>query len=438
MQDTASEKSSNLVQPLPPSLKGIALPKAVAKLTLGAQVRRIGDQVGITFEGETVVMHEEDFTLAVRVAERLRAKMSRRVTPGTVIALVDQAQKAISEELFRPGAVRVLYYATMSKASAFYRCLMPMYALNMGGKAVAHASSARFGREALDYDVVVIQIDNSPSALEFALALQAQGKKVVYEIDDAFDCLEPWHPQYASYGQPARQEAIRAMMAQVDAVQVSTGWLADRYRSHAKRVEVVPNVVELASWPRADRLRRDGLFKVLWAGSPSHSGDLDLVVPVMERFLKKHADARLVLFGQEIRDVRLPAAQIEHIPWCEFEEYAFKLAEADADVALAPLADVPFNYGKSNLRILQYWATGYPVIASNVGPYSQALLRQNAGDGILCNVQDGWTSALEDLYAHPEKRSDMSDAGFESVKAYDVLPHAKKIEAFYSSLVERR
>lgn len=430
---TASAPQKNRVAPLAPSLKGLVLPEIIAKIVLGAQVRRIDDQVGLVFEGEpAVVMHEEDFQLAARISDRIRKKMSRRVTPGTVISLLGQAQKAVADELFRPGAVRVLYYSSMSKVSAFYRCLMPMYALNMGGKAVAHASSARFGREALDYDVIVLQIDNSPSALEFVLSLQAQGKKVVYEIDDAFDCLEPWHPQYASYGQPARQEAIRAMMAQADAVQVSTPWLADRYRTHAKKIEVIPNLIELASWPRADRLRKDGLFKALWAGSPSHSGDLDLLIPVMSKFLGAHKDARLVLFGQEIRDARLPSDQVEHVPWCEFEEYPFKLSEIDADAALAPLADVPFNHGKSNLRILQYWATGYPVVASKVGPYAEAPCV------VQCSDPEEWLASLETLYQDKGFGRAMADEGFEAVKEYDVLPHAKKIEAFYSSLVERR
>lgn len=435
MQDTASPESKLKVAPLPPGLKSLTLPEVVVKLILGASVRKVSDQIAVTFEGAATVMHEQDFDLASRLADRLRAKMGRRVTPGTVITMVTAAQKAVAEELFRPGAVRVLYYSTMSKASAFYRCLMPHYALNMGGKAVAHVSSARFGREALDYDVVVIQIDNSPSVLEFTIALQAQGKKVVYEIDDAFDCLEPWHPQYASYGQPARQEAIRAMMAQADAVQVSTGWLARRYAEYAKRIEIVPNMIELASWPRADRLRKDGLHKVLWAGSPSHSGDLEVVIPALGRFLRAHKDARLVLFGQTVRDERLPADQVEIIDFCEFEEYPFKLAAIDADVAIAPLADIPFNYGKSNLRVLQYWGSGYPVIASKVGPYDEAI--RHGETGLLCTDENSWVDALESTYRNASTGYYVR-AGFEAVKAFDVLPHAKQIEHFYSSLIERR
>jgi len=435
MTETAAVQTP--VAPLAPSLKSIALPEIAVKLALGSQVIRNGDQVAIQFEGEPIVMHQEDFDLASKVAKRLRTMFDRsRLTKGILIALVGLAQKAIAEELFRPGAVRVLYYATLSKASAFYRCLMPMYALNMGGRAVAHASSARFGREALDYDVVVVQIDNSPSALEFVLALQSQGKKVVYEIDDAFDCLEPWHPQYASYGQPARQEAIRAMMAQADAVQVSTRHLAARYVDCAKRIEVVPNMVELAAWPRAERLRRDGLWKVVWAGSPSHSGDLEIAIPALGKFACAHPDVRIVFFGQTVKDERLPAAQVETIDWCEFEEYAFHLAGVDADVSIAPLAQIEFNKGKSNLRVIQNWATGYPTVASAFGPYADTIT--DGVDGFLCDGEAGWVATLEMLYRNEPVCRRIADAGFEAAKAYDVLVNSKKIESFYASLTDRR
>src|SRR3990167_7697832 len=401
--------------PVAESLRPIALAEVVVKFLLGATYRQEGDQVFVTFENETVVMHQQDFDLVRQATMKLKTKVPRRVSPGTVIKLVGEAQSAISEEIFRPGAIRVLYYA-----------------LHMSGKAVSHASRARFGREALNYDVVVMQIENSPSALEFVLALQAQGKKVVYENDDPFDCLEPGPPQYASYGQPRRQEAIRAMMAQADAVQVSTPWLAARYSGVAKRVEVIPNIIELAAWPPADRLRRDGKWKVLWAGSPSHAGDLEVVIPALGAFAKAHPDVVIVFFGQTVKDDRIPASQVETIDFCEFEDYASRLAGIDADVAIAPLTDVPFNRGKSNLRILQYWATGYPVIASEVGPYTEI---ENGHNGLLCTTSDSWLANLEMTYRNDQVCKRLSAAGQESIKAYDVLRNSKRIEEFYSSLV---
>lgn len=426
-------QKEDIVGPLEAGLRPLLIPEIAVKLALGARVQRDPPEVTVSFEGDAVRIHDVDFEVASKVARRIGKKIPKSVTRSAVISAVIYAQQFLAEELFRPDATRVLFYTSMSKASAFYRCLMPQFALNQGKKCVAHASMGKFSRTAFEYDVVVFQIDNSPFTQGFAQTLKDMGKKVVYELDDAFDCLEPWHPQYASYGQPERQKSMIQMMGLADAVQVSTPWLAERYGKYAKRIEVIPNMIELASWPPADRLRKDGKFKVVWAGSPSHSGDLREVVPALSRFAKRHPDVTIVLFGQELRDTGIPEGQLENIPWCELEEYPFKLAAIDADVSIAPLADIPFNHGKSNLRILQMWATGYPVIASNVGQYAASITDRE--DGILCRTESEWGAALQALYEDKVARDILSTAGMESVKKFDVHPNLSKIESFYSSLV---
>jgi glycosyltransferase involved in cell wall biosynthesis len=424
------------IRPLEPALKPLLLPEIIAKIALGAKVGRQDGEGIVLFEGETVRLAIEDLALAKKVSERVRQKLSIRVSPGSAIMSVLLSQQFLSEELFRPGAVRVLFYSNISKASAFYRCLMPSYALGQGSKCMSHVTTGAFTRGALEYDVVVFQIDHSPGARQFARTLKDAGKKIVYELDDAFDCLEPWHPCYASFGTPERLASIREMMQLADAVQTSTQWLADRYRKDCNRIEVVPNMIELSSWQTAPKLRKDVGFKIVWAGSQSHSGDLREVVPALTEFTKSNPDSKVVFFGQEMRDTGIPQDQIENIPWCELEEYTFKLAEIDADVSIAPLADIPFNYGKSNLRILQMWATGYPVIASDVGPYGETIT--HGKDGLLCKTTEDWIGALEQLYAKRGIAKGLAAAGVESVKRWDVHPNIKKIEDFYASLVGER
>ncbi len=140
------------------------------------------------------------------------------------------------------------------------------------------------------------------------------------------------------------------------------------------------------------------------------------------------------MFGQSLENTEIPAGQLENLPWVDnFAEYPFKLAEVDADVAIAPLADIKFNLGKSNLRILQMWATGYPVIASAVGPYKDTIVHN--ADGILCLSDDDWLRALERLYKNRKELEEISACGTESVKEFDVHPNIHRIEDFYSSLV---
>ena len=420
------------VKPLEPALIPLLLPEVIAKIALGAKVVRTPPEVVILLEGDRLRLSEQDFELAARVADRIRGKIPSRPSIGGTLTALLLAQQFLAEEVFRPGAVRVLFYATLSKASAFYRCIMPHMALAQGSKCVSHVTGGKFTRAAFEYDVVVFQIDHSEGARQFARALKAAGKKIIYELDDAFDCLEPWHPSYATFGQPERQESIRQMMRLADAVQVSTPWLADHYRKDCARIEVVPNMIELSAWPTAPRLRNDGFWKIAWAGSASHAGDLREIVPAVSAFAKSKKDVKVVFFGQELRDAGIPSDQLENLPWCEFDDYAFKLADIDADVSLAPLADVPFNHGKSNLRILQMWATGYPVLASPVGPYAETI--HQGSDGFLCKTTDDWVSALDLLYRTRELAELTAAHGTERVKKWDVHPNIPKIEAFYSGL----
>lgn len=429
---TTAEKDS--VAPLAQAVRPLLLPEISVKLALGASVQRDSPEVIVSFEGDAVRLHEIDFLMAEKVAERVRSKLRKPVSRTSVISAVIHAQQFLAEELFRPDTLRILFYAVASKPSAFYRCLMPIHALNQGKRCVAHATTGKLSRASFEYDVVVFQIDNSPYTQSFARTLKEMGKKVIYELDDAFDCLEPWHPQYAAYGQPERRQGMIQMMGLADAVQVSTPWLKERYSQYAKRVEVIPNMIEISAWPPADRLRKDGLFKVVWAGSPSHSGDLLEVVPALSLFARKHKDVKIVLFGQELRDTGIPEGQLENVPWCEFDKYPFQLAQIDADVALAPLADVPFNHGKSNLRILQMWATGYPTIASDVGSYREAIFGKS--NGLLVKGTGEWLEALEDLYSNRDRREALRAIGFESVKAFDVRPNLELVETFYSSVAE--
>ena len=421
------------VQQVDLALRTLLLPEVIAKLSIGGAVASSGGDIVVSLGGDSIRLSLVDYDLCRKISDRVKPKLPSRITPNVVIQAVLLSQQYLSEELFRPNATRVLFYSTISKASAFYRCVMPHLALGQGSRCVSNVTTGKFTRAAFEYDVVVFQIDHSPGAYQFAKALKDAGKKIVYELDDAFDCLEPWHPSYASFGEPARQQAIRNMMGLADAVQVSTSWLASRYSEHSRKIHVVPNMIELSAWPSAPKLRKDGIFKILWAGSASHAGDLREVLPALVQFAKVHPDAKVVFFGQELKDAEIPHGQLENIPWCEFEDYPFRLAEVDADVSIAPLADIRFNLGKSNLRILQMWATGYPVIASSVGPYAETV--EHGLNGLLCVTTQDWIDAFELLYKDRDRSAKLAANGLESVKTYDVLPNIGKIEDFYTSLV---
>lgn len=411
------------------------LSRAAVEMVLGGKVNRVSEDFEIHFKDRITPLAASDYRTAERVARRLVAQFEHGLTDiSLTMDALGVAHGLVCEDVFRPGSVRALFFpATLDKGSGFYRCGMPAAALNRGDRVVATCNllgPRPPARMALDYDVAVFQLAHDKGTRRIAKELQAMGRKVVYEIDDAIDCMEPWHPGYETYRSPEARAEVFEMMKLADLVTVSTRWLRDRYAKYCRRIDVVPNMVDLGNLPKK-AVRDDKLFRVLWAGSPSHAGDLAEVVGALRAFVARHDDVRVVFFGAEPVGHGIAPGKVDVIPWCDFLNYHETLASVGADVALAPLADVPFNYGKSAIRILEYMVAGYPVIASNVGPYE---LLVNGQSGLLVRNAGDWLVNLEVLHAQKEFREQVVRHGSELVRAYDVAVQAKGIEDLYASL----
>jgi hypothetical protein len=82
-----------------------------------------------------------------------------------------------------------------------------------------------------------------------------------------------------------------------------------------------------------------------------------------------HRDVDWVFLGMCPPALRRYAAEFHAM--VPVAQWPAKLASLGLDLAVAPLADHPFNRAKSDLKVLEYGVLGIPVAASNVGPYRQ-------------------------------------------------------------------
>jgi glycosyltransferase involved in cell wall biosynthesis len=69
-------------------------------------------------------------------------------------------------------------------------------------------------------------------------------------------------------------------------------------------------------------------------------------------------------------------------------------------IAIAPLANLPFNMTRSDIKLKEYAASGVPWLASPVGPYIGLGEREG---GVLV-PDDGWFDALDRLVCHQRDR----------------------------------
>ena len=107
--------------------------------------------------------------------------------------------------------------------------------------------------------------------------------------------------------------------------------------------------------------------------------------------LHTRTGARVTLISGPGSNPRLASIDhlVDRVPW-SLSTVATALSEAD--VAIGPLDDTAYARGKCAYKLLQYAATGLPMVASPVGANALALERF---DGVAVAAGGDWTEALE-------------------------------------------
>jgi ADP-heptose:LPS heptosyltransferase/GT2 family glycosyltransferase len=185
---------------------------------------------------------------------------------------------------------------------------------------------------------------------------------------------------------PDARTRLRKALKLCDRLVVSTQPLADFCADMIDDIHVVPNRLPKEMWGQLESRRRRGPKpRVGWVGAQQHQGDLALIVDVV----KATADeVDWVFMGMCLPEL-LPYVKEEY-PCVLFNEYPKTMAALDLDLAIAPLENNPFNEAKSNLRLLEYGAMGWPVVCSDVYPY-------RSDDAPVCRVPNdtaAWVEAI--------------------------------------------
>lgn len=215
----------------------------------------------------------------------------------------------------------------------------------------------------------------------------------VFELDD-------WLPELPRANIHRRHmprdvaRRLREGLAHADRLVVSTAPLAEACKGWHADIRVARNRLDPEQWlclPPAPA--RAGKPRVGWAGGVSHDGDLALVADVV-RALAGEVD--WVFFGMCPERLRPHVAEFH--PGVPLEHYPQALAALGLDLAIAPLEDHPFNRCKSNLRLLEYGACGYPVVCTDIEPYREPGLPVTR----VRNRHHDWVDAIRMHLAEPE------------------------------------
>jgi glycosyltransferase involved in cell wall biosynthesis len=195
---------------------------------------------------------------------------------------------------------------------------------------------------------------------------------------------------------------LHPLIAGAAAVTVGNDYLADyARRAGARRVELVPTVVDPARYPLTPPPVGQPI-RVGWIGTPANARYLGPVIEALGRVHRRFPVVLVTIGAPDLPD--LPVPQEAHA-WSEATEGTLL---ADIDIGVMPLPDSPFERGKCGYKLIQYMAAGRPVIASPVGVNSVIV---DEAVGYLADDVAAWEAALTALAEDRSRRERMGAAG---------------------------
>lgn len=256
------------------------------------------------------------------------------------------------------------------------------------------------------YDVIWIEKELFPYLPKiFDRALYRSGVPVIIDFDDAI-----FH-NYDNNRRPAVRRIFKdrldRLLAHAAVVTVGNSYLEDYVIRHgARQVRRLPTVVDTGRYGPAPP-SGNAEVRIVWIGSPGTSKYLALVEEALVRA------AALI----PLRLVTVGAAPLDHFgvaveqhPWTEASEAQLI---AGAHIGIMPLPDEPWERGKCGYKLIQYMATGLPVIASPVGVNTDIV---TPDVGILATTTEEWVAALVALGTDEARRVRLGHNGIERVE----------------------
>lgn len=275
-------------------------------------------------------------------------------------------------------------------ACSWYRGCGPLSALEKSepGVRVTYHTSPNWA-ELRTHDVLFLLRPCTNGALKLAQVAKDLGVRVWVDWDDDIFSIPETNPNFPTYTNPDIREAAEKIIRLADVVTVATNQLMLRMAGLSKVVTVVPNAFD----PVLDKWREPRMptRMVLWRGSATHMGDLEVFKDVLVQLSKDFPAVPFAFLGSGHSLVSRHLKNRISFPPCDLINYFKMLAALSPEIVIVPLEDNLFNQSKSNIAMLEaLYAGAVPVVpnwSSWHGP-SPAVKRYDDPKGFYMKMHD--------------------------------------------------
>lgn len=227
---------------------------------------------------------------------------------------------------------------------------------------------------------------------------------IILDIDDNYEVPDPLSDMYRVYGTSEvqlgdgsylwqdgvaefniehnvkRLERFRDIMRHVSGIITTTFTLKQYAEQYNPNAVVIPNAIHPDYFPNLE-LKRDGKVKILWAGGSTHYPDLIEIKGALLNVMNRNPQVEFHMLGVAFQGIvrDLPKDRVKTYGWINADGHGYRLATIGADIGIAPLKDMEFNYHKSSVKYYEYSALGMATLARRITPYTDDIVHDQTG-----------------------------------------------------------
>ena len=269
-------------------------------------------------------------------------------------------------------------------------------------------------------DLVMITRDFPRWHAEYRQVIErarAQGKPVIYELDDLLLELPREHEDYEHY-LPTNSALLQAIV-EADVALGASEPICDYLRQYNPQTVLWENYLDDHLWQFDAPIRASigDPVRIGYMGGHSHQTDIELISAILEKILIRFQDrVKLVFWGAAptSRLSELPNVEWLPVAFVSYEEFVRYFSKQQCDIFIAPLTDSRFNRCKSHIKYLEYSALGAPGIFSKITPYERVI--QHGINGFLASNVEDWEVNLLSLINEPDLQFQMAVNAQEDVR----------------------
>lgn len=176
-----------------------------------------------------------------------------------------------------------------------------------------------------------------------------------------------------------------------DAVWVGNPLLVEYSRKYCQRVALIESAVDCRHYTAKKTYDIHRPIHLIWSGNVFNHSRLEQLREPLRELAKRKPFVFKIISGVKFS---FNDADI-HDEWIPFNYETEVACLHDADIALMPLVDGPYERAKENYKVKMYMACGLPIICSPVGMNTHFI--QEGQRGFFAETAEDWVKAIEQV-----------------------------------------